>query len=324
MRLRVNYLFLLFILIPTISLAGKQYNKNERYFNVNGVNLYCMTIGHGSPIIVLHGGPGLDHTYLLPQLKELAKNHKLIFYDQRGSGKSSGAIDSESININNFVSDLEGLRKALEIKKMNLLGHSWGGLLAMYYAINYPEHVKSLMLLNSVGYSSEFFSPFNQNVVRRRTPEDSIGIAKIMTSDEFKNADIGTMNIFFKIFFKSYFYNQSLDSELTIDFNKRTAENIFPIYNLFGKLLANFDIKEKLKILNCPVLIVHGDYDPIPLKCAEELNADIKNSKLVVLKNCGHFSYIEAPRRLFKVCNEFLAQNKLERRIKKLGKNHVG
>jgi proline iminopeptidase len=309
MRKKLHYSFIIFLFILSICNAQKTKIIGEHYYNVNGIRIYSEIIGHGAPIIILHGGPGLDHTYLLPQFQELSKYHKLIFYDQRGSGKSGGKVDSLSITIDNFISDLEGLRKALHIQKMNLFGHSWGTLLGMYYACRYPEHVKSIILANTMGATSEFLLPFITNRESRRTSKDSAAILQIMSSNEFIKRDPAVMDKFARIFFRSYFLNQSLADSLTLSFNNTTAQNLLTIFNLFGKFLSNYNIREKLKKLNCPVLIIHGDYDPIPLKYAAELNSIIKGSKFVVLKNCGHFSFVEAPETLFTECESFLTKN---------------
>ena len=110
--------------------------------------------GQGYPIIVLHGRTGLDHGYFLPQLSKLGEDHRLFFFDQRASGKSSAAIDTNSMTIDNFVEDLEGLRRGFHPGKMNLLGHSWSGLVAMFCAVKYPDSLNSLILVNTTPESS--------------------------------------------------------------------------------------------------------------------------------------------------------------------------
>ena len=160
MFMTINYLikkhiaFALFSLSLVLAFTSGCENRNTVYFEegtkkVNGAELYYKIMGSGEPIVILHGGPGLEHTYFLPQMGELAKNYKLIFYDQRTSGGSISSTDSSSITLGNFVEDLEGIRKAFDLDKMNLLGHSWGGMLAMFYATKYPENLNSLMLISS-------------------------------------------------------------------------------------------------------------------------------------------------------------------------------
>ncbi len=125
--------------LVSVTIVWGQPPTEKGYKIINGVSLYYETIGDGTPIVVVHGGPGLDHSYLLPQMGELAKGYKLIFYDQRAMGKSSADFDTNLMTMNSFVEDLEGIRKAFGLEKMNLMGHSWGGLVSMFYAIRYPD-----------------------------------------------------------------------------------------------------------------------------------------------------------------------------------------
>ena len=126
------------------------------------IDLYHETSGEGRPIILLHGGPGLDHTYLFPQMGVLSKKYQLITYDQRGSGKSLNTeLNDKAINTSVFVEDLESLRKKLGLEKFILMGHSWGGRLAMDYAIRHPEHVESLILIGSAPASKKEFELFD-------------------------------------------------------------------------------------------------------------------------------------------------------------------
>ncbi len=292
-----------FMFIAPLLAHGKIMGK---YYHINGVTIYTETIGNGEPIVILHGGPGLDHTYLRPQLEELAKHFQLIFYDQRGSGKSSGIIDSASINTNNFVEDLEGLRKKLNLSQMNLLGHSWGSFLAMKYALKYPRRIKKLILVGSFGVSSKFLNEFVKNREARRTKDDSLALKKIMSSDGFAKRAPPTMNQFARLFFKSYFYDQSRYNQLTLTFNENTARNILPIFTLLSKEFSSYDIRKELKKFDFPVLIVHGNNDLIPVNYAHELNETITNSKLVVINNCGHFPFIEAENEFNNACANFL------------------
>jgi proline iminopeptidase len=116
---------------------------------INGSDVFYSTIGQGPPIIIIHGGPVLDHTYLLTQMDELADNYRLIDYDQRACGKSSVEVDTSTMTLKRFADDIRILADSLGIKKPNILGHSWGGLIAIKYAISYPHHINKLILSNS-------------------------------------------------------------------------------------------------------------------------------------------------------------------------------
>lgn len=140
------------MLCVLVGCANPNKQPNSGYVAVDQGKLFYQSVGAGStPIIVLHGGPGmLDSSSLMPQMLELAKNQQVIFYDQLGSGKSSETkMGTNYFTTTQFVKDLEALRRSLGFKKFIIVGHSWGGLLAMNYAIQHPEHVSGLILMST-------------------------------------------------------------------------------------------------------------------------------------------------------------------------------
>ncbi len=287
--------------------------QREPYFeeglkHVNGVDLYYKIIGDGEPIIFVHGGPGgSEHTYLLPQMQILADDYQLIFYDQRICGRSIAPTDSNSVTLDNFIEDLEGLRQSLHLKKMNLLGHSWGGTLAMLYAVRHPDRVASLVLVNSGGAEAGFFKAISPNVEARRLYADSLKVEEIFASDAFQNYDSLTTSRFWPLYLKPYFYDQDDAFKLNIDLTMTTRKNLGLISQRpMGAEIMSFDIRDQLKNVMAPTLLIHGDSDPLPLKYAQEINTLIPNSRLVVLENCGHYSYIEQPEIVKKIVKKFL------------------
>ncbi|MBK9097418.1 MAG: alpha/beta fold hydrolase [bacterium] len=289
-------IYLLVLVYLQIGFAQLNIPEQKYLFIADSVKLFYEIMGQGDTLVIIHGGPGLDHTYLLPQLGELADEFTLIFYDQRGTGRSECVVDSNSITLENFVDDLENLRKELKIEKMNLLGHSWGSLLATCYALKYPNNVDRIILTSVIGASSE----------TKRSPKDSLAIVNFIISAGSPQNNIVTFRKLVGDFFKSTFFNPSEANNLTLNFTKNTAQNFFPIFILLGKELSRFDLRENLKKNNSQVLIIHGDYDPIPVKYAEGLTTLMKNSKLVVLKNCGHFPFIEVKEKFISECKVFL------------------
>ena len=115
--------------------------------HVRGVSLFERRIGAGPEVIVLHGGPGAHHDYLLPGMDALATGRTLVYYDQRGGGRSAVARDVP-VGWREQVADLEALRDVWGLDQLHLLGYSWGGLLAMLYAVTYPARVASLALVS--------------------------------------------------------------------------------------------------------------------------------------------------------------------------------
>jgi proline iminopeptidase len=139
---------LIFILLCA-SCTAPQIDE-EGMLSVNGTSLYYHAIGKGDPVIVIHGGPVLDQSYMIDHFKELAKTHRLIFYDQRASGKSVADVDTASMTLKNLIVDIDQIRQKLGLDQVNILGHSWGGMLAAQYAIEYPLKVKSLVLCDAM------------------------------------------------------------------------------------------------------------------------------------------------------------------------------
>jgi len=121
----------------------------ESHVALGKTDLYFRDIGRGTAVIALHGGPDFDHQYLLPDLDHLADSSRLIYYAQRGRGASLGNVQPEDVTLASEIEDLDALRAHLGLESVGLLGHSWGGVLAMEYAIRHPERTSSLILLNS-------------------------------------------------------------------------------------------------------------------------------------------------------------------------------
>lgn len=273
---------------------------------MNGIELYYKVLGKGEPIVILHGGPGLDHTYLLPQMEQLADDYQLIFYDQRASGRSSGEAEPTSITIDKFVEDLEGLRQAFNLDKMNLIGHSWGGLLAMFYAIKYPHRLNSLILVGSAGASWEFRPAFGANLQRRMTADDRLTLNTLQGSEGFRQGTPEAMNAFLRALFRPYFYDRTLSDQLTTHFNEKTAMNNLAVNSLMWAHLGNYDLHTELAVIDSPTLIIHGNDDPMPATFVQKIHEHIRGSEFVMLENCGHFPYIETPEAFFGDVKEFL------------------
>jgi proline iminopeptidase len=300
--------FLLFLFISSASSQPSDSLRSNGFVRVQNAQLYYETIGVGEPIVILHGGPGLDHTYLLPQMNSLATKFQLIYYDQRATGKSSGIVDSASITPDQFVEDLETLRKALGIERMNLLGHSWGGLLAMHYGIKYPNRLKSLILVSSVGASSEWLAPFLKTRAQRTTWEDSLAMANLLSSVTFAKYEPQAMSAFTRLTFSTYFFNRAYLDSLNFNLSQNTASHFLPVFGLMNRFLADYNLILKLSVIHCPTLILHGDYDPVSAEYTKKLSQYLKNSRFVLIENCGHFPFVECHDHFTNICLEFLRE----------------
>ncbi len=307
-----------FVLAIVLILAGCAQNlstyqvpnvpSKEGFVKTANGQLYYQTMGQGDPVIVIHGGPGMDQGYLLPGMAALAKKHQVVFYDQLGSGRSTALIiDEQHITIDKFVEDLEMLRKALKFEKVTIVGHSWGGMLAMHYAVKYPKNIKKLVLMNTVASSG--IRDFVEELEKRTQP--SAGeFEKLKASQEFIDSDPLAIAQYYGLFFQYYFYNPADLEKLNLQLDPKGAATGMKVSKileepLFVKYTDQHDDLQKLKM---PTLIIHGDSDVIPMSAANSLAHSIKGSKLVVLKNCGHFPYIEQPKEWLEIMEEFLGK----------------
>lgn len=281
----------------------------EGFIKVKDAELYYMVVGKGEPVVILHGGPGFDHIHMLP-MSELAKDYKVIFYDQRATGNSTGNTDDISITVDNFVEDLERVRKKLNLEKMNVIGHSWGAALGMYYGIKYPDKLKTLILL-APSASAKIFDQYFKNIQNNTSPQDSLALKQIEQSKAFKNKEVEAIQKYYRISTKPFFFDQSLVSRLDFSFAKNTAKNQGAVAALLMKNLGNYDIHNELSAIKCPTLIVHGDSDPLPIEAPSKVHKHIPQSKFVVLKNTGHFMFIESPDELFSIISDFLKDVKM-------------
>lgn len=310
------FLFVLFIDLGFANFTSVQSQRaciseeqTQGFVKVEEGRLYYNEVGQGVPIIVLHGGPGLDQGYLRPQLLQLASHHRLIFYDQRGSGNSlETKIDEKHINIHQFVKDLEDLRKVLGLDKFILMGHSWGGLLAMQYAIDYQDHLIGLILLNSAPADFKGQKAFLDEF-GLRTKNIHHDIRPFFSYEDFKELNAAQISDLYRKLFSVYFYNPEDVKCLSLNFNVASAQSGFKVMGEMAKtswIQPHINLIPNLKALKIPTFILHGGEDIVPVWTAKEIKDAIPQSEIVILEHCGHFPYIEQPSQFFSKMNEFL------------------
>jgi len=277
----------------------------EGLMPADGFRIYYKTVGSGEPLFLLQGGPGLEHTYLRPQMERLAGRYRLVFSDQRYIGKSEGILDSAKVTFDGFVQDVDSLRKSLGFESIHILGHSFGGLTAMAYAARFPDRVRTLVLMNSAGPDYHFFEQFGENLSRRMSDTDSLKLEEILRSDEYRNRRPEAHRGFLRTLFKSYFSDTSQAVQLNLAMTENTSRNRGKVNTWIWQDLGEYDLRAEIARIACPTLVIHGDSDPVPLESALAIQKAIPQSKIVVLQKTGHFPYIEKPGRLFKVLNQF-------------------
>ena len=287
----------LLLLIITSVLLGCQFNKEmpstSGFLDINGSQIFYKTLGQGEPLVIVHGGPVMDHSYLLPHFEQLAKDFQLIFYDQRACGQSAVDVDTASTHLDGFVEDIELLRQALNLDKINLLGHSWGGLLAMKYGIKYPQNLKHLVLSNSIAPSVADWQEEGAAVSERATNQDRADRQTIMASGALQSADPSmAITKLLKISFRPQMYDTTNLAQLNLfvpkDYMQRSQ-----IFGLLGPDLANFNLYPELKKITCPTLIIYGGEEPATRLHAQKMTDSFLNGQLSIISKAGHFPFIE-------------------------------
>ncbi len=297
---------LLFSLLLCAQWACK--SNFDGFKTINGAELYCKTMGKGSPLLFVHGGPGLNHAYFLPYVKPLAKKHKLIFYDQRSSGKSAIPADYQDLTFEKFVEDIEGVREAFKLEKVNLLAHSFGAKLAVNYALKYPDHLQSLIFVNPVALSHEFDSLTEVVQKQRMTPAFNVARMAILKSDAFKNGDKTAYEALFKLGFQISFYDTTKTRLLNLALQDSFLQAQKSLQYGLSIDINNYDrdYYPMLKDLHVPVLIVHGDADLVQKEAAFRLKSSFENAELQVIAPAGHFPFVEKQEAFIKIVRGFM------------------
>src|SRR5947209_2344725 len=153
------------------SQTGRTATPRESRIPVGKGSLYSREIGRGQSVIVLHGGPDFDHRYLLPDLDRLADTFRLVYYDQRGRGRSADQVLPEEVTLTSEVDDLDRVRQHFHLASSALLGHSWGAVLALEYALRHPERVSHMILMNPAPASSSDLAAFRKAYAQRLGPD---------------------------------------------------------------------------------------------------------------------------------------------------------
>jgi len=278
------------------------------FLEVQGARLFYKLLGEGVPVVVVHGGPTLDHGYLLPGMERLARQHRLIFYDQRLSGRSDVRVDSSTVSFEGFVADIEGVRRHFGLERMHLLGHSWGGLLAQLYATKHPERLESLILLNPMAPAYELWQREEALLAQRLTARDSQLRSDILSSEAFRQGKARAYEQLMRLSFRHQLYRPELADSLLLrlpnDIRQRSMR-----FQPMARDLNGFDLRGDLGKVQCPVLIVFGDHEPAIDIAARAFNQALPQAKVVVMKNCGHFPFLEKPAALEELVSGFIPKN---------------
>ena len=252
---------------------------------------------------MLHGGPGAHHDYLLPQYDLLAQARALLYYDQRGGGRSPVPRDTP-LGWREHVADLDALRERLGLERVVLCGYSWGGLLAVLYLLEHPTSVERLALVSPASITVEYRRQFDEEFARRmKAPEIQRARDALRASGLRERDPAAYQRRAFELSVAGYFRDFHDAKNLTaFRVNARTQQAVW-------ESLGEYDLRPQLRDLSSrvplpPSLVVHGTFDPIPLAGSREL-ATLLNARLVELP-VGHCPHVEATAQFVRALDDFL------------------
>jgi proline iminopeptidase len=263
-------------------------NVREATLSVRGVELFVRRVGAGPPAVVLHGGPGAHHDYLLPGFDALAEGRELIYYDQRGGGRSPVARDIP-VGWTEHVADLDALRQAWGLERLTLVGYSWGGLLALLYATSHPERVARLALISPAPAWRAAREQFESAFGRRNLDPAFQEARRKLRESGLRERDPPAFNQrIFELSVAPYFFDPERARELTpFRVTGRTQQEVW-------QSLGDFDLRPRLpELRGIPALVLHGEEDPIPIEAART-TAGLIGAEFHPLPRCGHVPYVEA------------------------------
>lgn len=255
---------------------------------------------------MLHGGPGAHHDYLLPQMLELAREHDLVFYDQRGGGRSK-SDDRNPVTAQTLVEDLAAIIRELALEPVSLLGYSFGGLIALLYAIDAAERgvpgPRRMVLIDPAPATRQYRTQFEAEFARRQSSPEVQALRTELDASGLRESDpVQFRQRRFELSVAGYFADP------------RRARDLTP-FRIMGRIqqsvwdsLGEFDVRDRLRGIDAPTLIVHARQDPVPLESSRDVADALTSGRLVVIEESGHVPYVEQPARLFEAITGFLRE----------------
>jgi len=271
-------------------------------------------------LLIVHGGPGASHDYFLPYLLPLARSNRLIFIDERGSGRSEKLEDPGQYTVENMVEDVENVRQALGLGKISLLGHSYGGVVAQAYAFKYQRNLTHLIL------GGTFFSTVEMNKVlaaekHKMTPEALEKLEALEKAGLFGKGKEWEAGRYPEEYAKlawgdgyfPYLYQHRPDPNYDpLSGNTTTSWDLYrEMWGSHGEFVIDGNLKsveyaDKLPGIHVPTLIICGDHDESDPSLSRYMHDKIAGSTLAVLPQSGHMAFVDQPGMYITAVNDFL------------------
>jgi proline iminopeptidase len=254
------------------------------------------------PLVCINGGMLYDHSMLWPALSPLAERRQLVLYDQRGRGASTAPADPSSATIDDDALDVGAIRRALGIRKWDVLGHSWGGGIAMLASASDIAGVRRLVLVDPVGPTSDWMAPLRAAVLARLHGTERDAVARI-SEEKLVEPDAAVHSDYSRAVYPAWFADADMASRFTPP--SATSETGAAILARLRR--EGYDWRAKLRALSLETLVLHGELDPLPRTLSAESSYNLPNAHHVVVPSSGHMPFWEAPEQFFPPVESFLS-----------------
>ncbi len=259
--------------------------------HVNGHSVFYTLEGHGRPLLLMHGGLGLDHTYFRPWLDPLGEDVQLIFYDLYGNGRSERPASYDGVDIGTWIEEADALRAHLGHEKIILFGHSFGSFFAQEYALRYGNHLTGLILCDSAP-ALDYPDLIVANAQARGTPEQVQALLGALGNPASVEKDADFQHVW-KTILPFYFHHY--DPAIAAAMDAATHYSGGAYRHSFTAVVPAFNTLERLNQITVPTLILGGQDDWItpPAQGAARLQAGIPHARQAIFEHSGHFPFIE-------------------------------
>lgn len=275
---------------------------------VDDATLWVERLGQGPPMLCLHGGLGLDHTYFRPWLDPLAAEVELIYYDHRGNGRSTRPEDWSAVDHEVWVRDIERLRQRLGLEKIVLFGHSYGGYFAQEYALSHPDAVRGLVLCNT-SPAADYGEEMVAGLAEVATP-DQLRLVTSGFTRPFEGDEVAFGDAYGRIL-PIYLLEPRPERVRAVVERMRFSPGAFN--RGFIECRPGFRTVERLGEIRCPVLVLSGRHDLVvpPGPGAERLHAGLPDSDLVLFERSRHFPFLEEQPLFLAVVRDWLRRKSI-------------
>jgi len=260
------------------------------------------------PLLCLHGGPGAPHDYLEPLEAMAATGRRVILYDQLGCGNSDVPTDKSTYTMALYLEELDCIRQALELERVHVFGHSWGGMLAMEYALMQPAALASLILADTAASLPQWVSE-----MRRLIADLPSEVQETLSRNELAGTtDSAEYQEACRVFFHRHGSGRIDPRPDCLNrMAKKKGDQVYhamwgPMEWFVTGILKDWDITHRLREIRVPTLVIGGRFDYATPLVTQTLHRGIPGSEWVIFENSGHFPHLEETERYLQVLGQFL------------------